>query len=56
MAADFVGRVAWRFQLECRMFEVEVADEAGLEGVEDLGGPSVEEARLVHDDVGGQGR
>ncbi len=47
--------VAGGLELERRVLDVEVADQAGLELVEQLGRVSVGEAGVVHDDVGRQG-
>jgi hypothetical protein len=52
----FVVGVAGGFELERGMFHVEVAGQAGLQGVEELGGVAVVEAGGVHHDVGGQHR
>ncbi len=56
MGAFLVGEVASRFELERAVLDVEVPGHAGLDLVEDLGCMTVREARVVHDDMGGQGR
>ena len=52
--AGFVIKVADGFELEGGVFNVEVAGEAGLDLVEDLGGVTVVEALGLHDNMGGQ--
>src|ERR1044072_2671962 len=56
VCALLVARVAGGFELERRVLDVEVADQARLELVEQLRGVAVGEARVVHDHVGRQGR
>jgi hypothetical protein len=51
----FVRFVRGGLELEGRVFDVEVIDEALLEGVEDLGGVAAVEAVFLHHHVGGQG-
>lgn len=56
MLSGLVGGVAGRLQLEGRLLHVEVRAEAGLKGVEDLGGVPRRQAVVLHDHVGGERR
>ena len=54
MGTDLVPAVAERLELERRVLDVEVADEALLELVEQLRGVAVAEAGVVQHDMGRQ--
>jgi hypothetical protein len=56
MRAGLVRDVVLGLELEGRVLDIEMADEAVLKSVEDLGRGAVREAVLVHDDVRGQRR
>ena len=53
--ADLVAAVAARLELEGRVLDVEVADQTGLQLVEQLRGVAVVEAAVVEHDVSRQG-
>ena len=50
-----MGGVARRLELEGGVFDIEVPGQARLQGVEQLGCVVVAEARIIDDDVRGQG-